>query len=253
MNNGVREVEVATLRVADLTRGELRSLASECSRGHPRIWIALHVGSLREAVAPSYSAAVNSADVRYADGVSIVALARLAGAKRIARYPTTDLGVDLLEIVAEVTGRPVRISLLGGPEGLAEKAAKRLETNGKSVCVSVHNGYSDAWHRTLQEIRTSHPDVLFVGLGVPFEHLFVTERRSELPPCLVVTCGGWFGFLAGHEVRAPVWMQKWGLEWVFRLLQQPKRLFRRYVVGSLFFAKQAAFIIAHRMRAARWP
>jgi N-acetylglucosaminyldiphosphoundecaprenol N-acetyl-beta-D-mannosaminyltransferase len=251
--HGIKEVDVATLRVADLSRSGLLSLVENAPSDRPYIWLALHISSLREAAAPSYSAAVNSADVRYADGASIVALARLAGAKDVARYPTTDLGSDLLDLLATSLHRTVRVALLGGPNGLADEAGKRLEQQGNVVCVGAHHGYSRAWEQTLHEISSTRPDVLFVGLGVPLEHLFVTERRAELPNCFVVTCGGWFGFLTGCESRAPRWMQRAGLEWCFRLAQQPSRLFGRYFLGFIVCAKHAALIAARRALALRTP
>ena len=83
----------------------------------------------------------------------------------------------------------------------------------------------------LERLRNARPDVVVVGLGAPREMLWVDEHLTELPPALVLTCGGWFGFLTEAEKRAPLWMQSAGLEWSYRVAQAPQRLAGRYARG----------------------
>lgn len=199
----------------------------------PLIALALHVGGLRLHNQPAFVRAFNSADVGYADGIGAVALARAGGARRIGRAPTTDLGWKVLHRWALASSEPVRVALIGGPPGLAARAAQALVGGvGVQVVLAV-DGYREDWDEQLELLRKARPHVLFVGMGMPREAHWVADHRDSLPPCLVMTCGGWFGFLAGEERRAPRIVQRAGLEWTWRLAQQPRRLVSRYA-GGLF-------------------
>jgi N-acetylglucosaminyldiphosphoundecaprenol N-acetyl-beta-D-mannosaminyltransferase len=191
---------------------------------------ALHIGGMNHRRNSAFAQALELADIVYADGVAIVALARFGGAKRIERSPTTDIGHSVITLAAKRAGRPLRVALVGGPQGLADAAGEELvRLHGITVVCTAH-GYRDNWEQTLAELRASSPDIVFVGLGMPGEAEWAAHSRDVLPPCIVMTCGGWFGFLAGKERRAPRFMRLIGLEWLARLLQNP-RLVTRYLTG----------------------
>jgi N-acetylglucosaminyldiphosphoundecaprenol N-acetyl-beta-D-mannosaminyltransferase len=223
---------VGPFRVAD---AGLQAIVEHCVRGlgTRTTALALHVGALNARSDRAFVAAVDAADVVYADGAAVVLLARAAGHRGVSRTATTDLGWELFAQASRALGRPARVVVIGGPSGLAEAAAIRLEATGHvDVRYSTH-GYHRAWDDVLAHARAAAPDVVVVGLGMPREALWVHQHAAALPECLVFTCGGWLGFVAGHERRAPVWAQQHGFEWLFRLAHQPRRLARRYASGFL--------------------
>jgi N-acetylglucosaminyldiphosphoundecaprenol N-acetyl-beta-D-mannosaminyltransferase len=238
----VPTVEVAGIKVADASVEQILAdvrravLAEDRS---PQIYFALHVGGLKLASVGAYVQAMNSARMTYADGMSVVLLAKLGGARQIERAGTTDIGVPIIEAAQQALGRPLRVALIGGPPGLAESAGEALrERTGCEVCLTAE-GYSADFGPVLAEIRDLAPDLLVVGMGMPTEAHWVVENLPEITASLVVTCGGWMGFLVGQERRAPVALQRAGLEWTYRLAQDPRRLVRRYLGGAFVWLRLA--------------
>jgi N-acetylglucosaminyldiphosphoundecaprenol N-acetyl-beta-D-mannosaminyltransferase len=247
----VPTVEVAGIRVADASVEQILAdvrravLAEDPS---PQVYYALHVGGLTLASADAYVQSMNSARLTYADGMSVVLLAKLAGGRSVERAGTTDIGVPIIENAQQALGRPLRVALIGGPPGLAEAAGATLsEATGCSVCLTA-DGYADDFGPVLAELRDLEPDLLVIGMGMPTEAHWVTKNLAEINASLVVTCGGWMGFLTGRERRAPSALQRVGLEWTYRLAQDPRRLARRYLGGALVWLRLA---VAVRTAAAR--
>lgn len=244
----MRTVRVGHLRVADTSRRDLaRLIARTRKRDGALLVAAAHVSALAQD--PVTVRAYEKMDVTYADGASVVALARLAGAKRIQRSPTTDLGVDLLHLLSRDLERLVTVAMIGGPMGLAQRAAAALPQDACRV-VAIRDGYNINVEELAASLNELSPDVVFLGLGSPYEQVFAGE---ELGPRLVIstvvmTCGGWFGFLAGDEKRAPSWMQRVGLEWGFRVVQSPARLLPRYLSGAVATIRIAVRTGCVRMR-----
>lgn len=244
-----RRVHVGPFLVDDLTQEEVVDRAVELAldpQGRPRTLYALHVGGLNARRDPVFVQEMNSADVVYADGGSVVALGRIAGAGELERSPTTDIGWDVLRRLAQQGGRPPRLALVGGSEGLAAHAGAVLAEHGCGEVVFATDGYVSDWSGTVRELAKTRPDVIIVGLGAPLEMLWTARWSHALPPSLVLTCGGWFGFLVGQEKRAPRALRLPGLEWVARVAQSPRRLGGRYARGLLTTA-----VIAGRTAVAR--
>lgn len=194
---------------------------------------ALHVGGIN-LMAGSHQAYVDglrNADLVYADGAAVVFLAKVAGARRIERAATTDIGLPVLAGTSAALGRPVRVALVGGPVGLAERAGAILAARVPVEVVFATDGFRRDEEAVAAELRSVSPDVIIVGMGAPAEVEWVERLKPLLPPATVLTCGGWFTFLVGDERRAPGALQRLNLEWSYRLLQAPKRLFRRYLSG----------------------
>lgn len=202
-----------------------------------RTVFALHVGGLNARAKGAFVEAMNRATYVYADGAAVVTLARIAGAKSIERSATTDIGVNLIKAEGRRLGRPARIAIVGGSDGLAERAGGALELEGAGDVVLTAHGYQHSYEAVLEDLRKLAPDVVIVGMGMPREAMWVQDHIAELPNALIMTCGGWLGFLAGDEQRAPSWMQRAGLEWSFRLFQSPRRLWSRYANGVLTSAQ----------------
>jgi N-acetylglucosaminyldiphosphoundecaprenol N-acetyl-beta-D-mannosaminyltransferase len=234
-------VAVGAFPVADASRAavveRIVELAHRASR--PVLVFALHVGGLNVRRDPSFVAAMQAADLVYADGGSVVWLARQAGAQHIERAPTTDIGWDVMAGLHQRLGRPVRLALVGGPPGLAERAGALFDASGDTHTVVTVDGYRSDWERALATVRDATPDLTVVGLGAPREMVWCQEWRDHLPPTAVLTCGGWFGHVVGDEKRAPRLLRRSGLEWIARTAQQPRRLGPRYAKGLVSTAAVA--------------
>ncbi|WP_157936936.1 WecB/TagA/CpsF family glycosyltransferase [Geodermatophilus chilensis] len=246
-------VRVGPFDVVDLSRAQLAEALVEAwaVATRPIRVFALHVGGLNRARDAAFVALLDDAEWCYADGASVVLVARAAGARHIQRAPTTDLAHAVLDLVAARAGGEVTFAMVGGPAGLADRAARRLEAEHPARCVFTSDGFRSDWAPVLEQLKNARPDVVFVGMGMPREAEWVSAHVDSLAPGLVMTCGGWFGFLAGEESRAPAVFQRHGIEWVWRLVQSP-RLLSRYARGALTTAHLfASALLASPRRRAR--
>jgi N-acetylglucosaminyldiphosphoundecaprenol N-acetyl-beta-D-mannosaminyltransferase len=141
-------------------------------------------------------------------------------------------------LCAALAGSGKRIYLLGGQPGIADKVAKWIETHtpGLTVC-GTRDGYFRPQDEAsvVAEIAASQPDLLLVALGVPRQEMFIAEHLGEFNCQVAIGVGGLFDFYSGLRQRAPVWMRKSGLEWLYRLSLEPKRLAKRYLLGNPLF------------------
>jgi N-acetylglucosaminyldiphosphoundecaprenol N-acetyl-beta-D-mannosaminyltransferase len=173
------------------------------------------------------------------DGVPLLWAARLLGEKPRGRVNGTDLFEALC---AEAAGRGLRVYLLGGREGAAPAAARRLQE--RHPALEICGTYAPPFGfendpveaaRILERINAARPDLLFVGLGAPKQEYWMHANRARLNVPVSLGIGVSFEFVGGVVRRAPVWMQKTGLEWLFRLVAEPQRLWKRYLVGNSEF------------------
>ncbi len=243
---GLQTVPVGPFSVANSDRLRLVQAAVRASAGK-RVIYALHVGGLNDRRNARFVDAMNKADLVYADGMAVVLLARSAGARGIERAATTDIGGSLLAAEGQRLGRTSRVAIIGGPDGLAASAGNALESHGLATVVYATHGFHSDYASVLENVAAANPDVVIVGMGMPREALWVEEHRGDLPDGLILTCGGWLGFLAGTEARAPAFMQKLGLEWLYRVYQSPTRLWARYALGLATTARLLPRQISYRM------
>ena len=193
--------------------------------------------------------AYDEASVRITDGFPLVVLGHRLGARRLERLT----GADLLPVASRVAGeRGWRIAVTGGGPGVADQAAAVLRDRYEADVVAVDfphiSSVDDAASvRVVEELAAIEPDLVFVCLGSPKQDVWVSRWRGKLPPAVYIGAGAAVDFVAGTKRRAPVLMQRLGLEWLFRLLQEPRRLAHRYLVRGPAFA-----VVALRsLRAAR--
>lgn len=175
-----------------------------------------------------------SADQIVADGQPMVWASRIRCRTPLPeRVATTDLFHDVARL-AELTGHS--FYLLGAtPEENRRAVANVRRLYPQLNIVGASDGYleGDDLATKLAEINDLAPDVLWLAMGVPHEQRFVAEHAHQLPNVgMIKTSGGLFNFLSGKNSRAPVWMQRAGLEWLYRTLLEPKRLFWRYFVTN---------------------
>ena len=164
------------------------------------------------------------ADLVTPDGTGIVWAGRLLGAPVRERVS----GIDLLEKLFS-RGRKLKLFLLGAAPGVAEQAAQKLcERYPHLQVVGTHHGYFrlDENKHILRLINQAQPDILLVGLGMPKQELWMYENRAKLNVSVLMGVGGCFDVWAGRLKRAPTRWQRLGLEWLYRVFQEPRRLAR---------------------------
>ncbi|WP_316858767.1 WecB/TagA/CpsF family glycosyltransferase [uncultured Cohaesibacter sp.] len=174
------------------------------------------------------------ADIIHADGGPLVQASRyLTKCPLPERVATTDLVHDTARMAA---AEKVTFYFLGATQDGIEKAVANMKQLYPDLdFVGYRNGYvaEDEEAGLIEEINKVAPDILWIGMGVPREQQFVVRNRERLTGVGVIkTSGGLFDFLSGKNKRAPDWMQKASLEWAFRICQEPKRLFWRYLTTN---------------------
>jgi N-acetylglucosaminyldiphosphoundecaprenol N-acetyl-beta-D-mannosaminyltransferase len=195
---------------------------------------------------------LNTADLAVADGMPLVWASRMRGEALPERVAGVDLVIESCRLAAE-TGESV--FLLGAAPGVADAAARKLEEAFPGLRVA--GAYSPPMGpitrkenaHILRMIANTRPGFLFVALGAPRQDLWIRENRAQLgvPVCMGVGCV--FDVLAGAVVRAPRWMQRTGLEWAYRLSQEPGRLWRRYLLNDIPMFGRLIFQSASAQRA----
>ncbi|QEC46653.1 WecB/TagA/CpsF family glycosyltransferase [Baekduia soli] len=193
---------------------------------------------------PALNRLVAQADLAVADGMPLVWASRLQGQPLPARVAGSTLVRTLSERAA---ARDRSVYLLGGNQGVAAEAAVRLRTDYPGLRIAGHRCPPFGFERDAREreaiagdLRRTNPDIVFVGLGFPKQDKLIVDLRSVLPGAWFVSCGISFSFVTGEIQRAPVLVQRLGLEWVSRMIQEPRRLGRRYLVDGLPFAARLA-------------
>ncbi len=179
----------------------------------------------------------NRADLVRVDGVGVVLGARLLGRRVPGRLTWADWGWLLAEYCAR---EGLSLYLLGGPEGAAEETARRLRAHAPGVAIlGARHGYFDKDgpenEAVIEEINRLRPDILVVALGMPLQERWLLTNAAKIEAKVFITAGAAFEYLAGLKKRCPKWMADTGLEWLYRLFQEPRRLFGRYVWGNSIF------------------
>jgi len=185
---------------------------------------------------------VRGADIVVADGMPIVWASRIAGDDLPARVTGSDL---LRSVSLAAAEHDLSVFLLGGEEGVAERAREELHRLHPAMRIAgthcpPHGFENDPLQLLLIEriLRATQPAIVFVGLGFPKQERLAARLRKQFPNTWFLGVGGSFAMLAGDVHRAPQAVQALGLEWVYRLAQEPGRLFKRYIVQDLPFAAQ---------------
>jgi N-acetylglucosaminyldiphosphoundecaprenol N-acetyl-beta-D-mannosaminyltransferase len=178
---------------------------------------------------------IEDAELVVADGQSVVWAARLLGTP----LPTRVAGIDLMHRTFELAERRgYSVYILGARQEVLEGAVARLaEAHPRLRIAGYRNGYFDESEdpEVAAAIRASGADVLFVAISSPRKEYFLGRHGPGLGVPYVMGVGGAIDVVAGFTRRAPAWIQRIGLEWAFRLAQEPRRLFKRYLVTNVHF------------------
>jgi N-acetylglucosaminyldiphosphoundecaprenol N-acetyl-beta-D-mannosaminyltransferase len=172
------------------------------------------------------------------DGMPLVWLSRLMGFRDVERVYGPDL---MLAVCERSTARGYRHFFYGGAPGVAEKLVVRLQSRFPGLQVAGIDS-PPFRHLTLQEdravvehINTARPDIVWVGIGTPKQERWMAMHVGQLSAPVLIGVGAAFDFHAGLKKQAPRWMQRSGLEWSFRLMTEPRRLGRRYLINIPWF------------------
>ncbi|HEU4660985.1 MAG TPA: WecB/TagA/CpsF family glycosyltransferase [Pseudolabrys sp.] len=176
--------------------------------------------------------ALRHSDMILPDGTPLVWLSKLRGEKQIERVCGPDLMLRLLAFSAK---RGWRHYFYGGSEGVAQKLAQQAAALCPGIIIAgtdcpPFRPLSDEEKRTaIERINDAAPDILWVGLGCPKQERWMFESLPKLDGVVAIGVGAAFDFHSGRVKRAPPWMRSNGLEWLYRFLSEPRRLWRRYV------------------------
>ena len=192
---------------------------------------------------PAFKQVLNAADLVVPDGMPLVWVARLRGHRLKRRVYGPEL---MLQFCEEAASKGYRHYFYGGAPGVAEKLASVLQTRFPGLRVA---GVCSPPFRPLTQeeddgivaaINRAAPDIVWVGLSTPKQERWMFEHRDRLRVPVLVGVGAAFDINANIKKQAPAWMREHGLEWLFRLLQEPRRLWKRYLIyGSQFVVLEA--------------
>jgi N-acetylglucosaminyldiphosphoundecaprenol N-acetyl-beta-D-mannosaminyltransferase len=188
---------------------------------------------------PRFAAALRSADLAVPDGISIVLAARLLN----RRVPQRVTGGDLMErLCIEAARHNLSVFFLGGLPGAAALTARKFERNHPGFRTAgtccpppgFENDPADC-ARILKQIAAARPDLLCVAFGAPKQEIWMHENCRTLPIGAAISVGAALDTQSGLRKRAPRWTHHIGLEWLYRLIREPRRMWRRYLLGNTFF------------------
>jgi exopolysaccharide biosynthesis WecB/TagA/CpsF family protein len=238
---GVERADAATrnilgVRIADMARADALNLLhrSIAERRHVKLaFCNAHTANIAW-TDPAFRTALQGFVV-LPDGVGVDIAARwLGGAPFAANLNGTDFTPELLRTAP----RPLRVALIGGRPGVAERAAATLhDLDNRHAFGPILSGFADgtatsAW---LNALDTHPADIILVAMGNPKQEFWIAERLTARHGSVAMGVGALFDFLAGEVTRAPEAIRKLRLEWAWRLALEPQRLFRRYVLGNPLF------------------
>lgn len=255
-------IELCNVKLHSVTEKQcVEFILDELNAGRGGVVVTPNLDHVRRCVRDRlFGSLVAEADVVVADGMPLVWASRLQKTPLPERVAGSNLISSLSKGAAE---HDRTVFLLGGAEGTAKGAADillkrypQLKVVG-TFCPQI--GF-ESKPRQMAEIvamlTSANPDIVFVGLGSPKQEHLIAKLRPHLPTAWWLGVGVSFSFLTGHVKRAPVWMQRRGIEWVHRLCQEPRRLFKRYIVFGIPFAAAMfarSFVIGIPARLGRTP
>jgi N-acetylglucosaminyldiphosphoundecaprenol N-acetyl-beta-D-mannosaminyltransferase len=174
-------------------------------------------------------------DIVYADGMPLVVLAKAFGYSFGREHRITAL--DFIDqLFAEAASRGWRVFYLGSTETIVQAAASRFRSNHQGLQLGVRGGFFNALSgsadndQVIADINAFAPDILIVGMGMPRQEEWLLDNHQALNATILFPIGALADYLAGAIPTPPRWLGRWGLEWLFRLVAEPKRLARRYLL-----------------------
>ncbi|WP_285769494.1 WecB/TagA/CpsF family glycosyltransferase [Peribacillus sp. SI8-4] len=178
---------------------------------------------------------INECRLINADGISIVLAAKILGYSNVERVTGVDIFVKLLEVCSE---KGYKVYFLGATEEVVQNVVKASKHKHPDLTVAGYrNGYfkDEESNEIAEAIKESSADVLFVAFPSPQKEFWIKRHLQQMDVSFVMGVGGSFDVLSGNVKRAPQWVQKIGMEWFVRFIQEPRRMFKRYFLGNFTF------------------
>ena len=184
----------------------------------------------------AYSSVLKQGDVVLPDGSGLSLACKIIGKPLLENVNGTDMFPFLCRLSA---AKKYSLYLLGAKPGVAEAVKKNLELKYSGIVIGgARDGYFDREKDSksvIEEVNRQAPDILFVAFGAPVQEKWISEHFDQLNAKVCIGVGGLFDFYSGRIPRAPKWMREFGLEWIFRLMQEPVRMWKRYIIGNPVF------------------
>lgn len=190
----------------------------------------------------AYCKVLNGFDRVYADGSGIKLACGIRGWALLDNVNGTDMFPQLCMALAE---QGVSLFLLGGQLGVAESCGLAMQARypGLKVAGAMHGYFpQDDSADVIRRINASGAGVLLVAFGAPNQEFWIAKHSHELEPSVRIGVGGLFDFYSGRISRAPLWMRRMGQEWIWRLMQEPRRMWRRYLLGNPLFVLRVLLV-----------
>ncbi len=232
-----KTVDFAGLTVDNLSLDEATEVVRHfIGEGRPRLVVTPNPEMIVAAQTDGDLATViNGADLRVADGISMVVVSRLLGHPLKERVSGIDLMQKLLEQGADYH---YKVFLLGGAPGVADEAAGKIKQRFPGlVIVGSHDGFFSPGDESalVEQVRSAGPDLLFVGLGAGRQEKWLNRHLHELGATVGMTIGGSLDVLSGRKKRAPRWTQALYIEWLYRLVTEPQRWQRQLALPKFLY------------------
>jgi N-acetylglucosaminyldiphosphoundecaprenol N-acetyl-beta-D-mannosaminyltransferase len=241
-----KNVWLAGLRLDAITLPELTSRLHHAIHQGQRVR-AMHVNAHAINLAQANSAfqhALNQAEIVFCDGHGVRLAAQLVGHSLPERMTPPDWILDFAQQTQAELSRNPRWYLLGAQDGIAQRAASAIQQVAPNIQFFTHPGFFDADSAdnlsVIQAINDKTPDVLLVGMGMPRQEVWLHDNWPRLKVPVAITVGALFNYLAHDVPRGPRWLTDHGFEWLCRLIIEPRRLWKRYVIGNVLFAWNVA-------------
>lgn len=179
----------------------------------------------------------NTADLVHCDGAGIILGVKIFGKHIPERITYADWGWLFTDYCAL---RKHTLYLLGGPQGLAEEAKNKLVAYNPNIEIKgVYHGYFKKQgpenEAVIEDINRAKPDIILVGMGMGLQEKWILNNHTRINAKVFMVCGAAFRYWSGWTSRCPPWMAKIGFEWLYRFLQEPRRMCKRYLWGNTIF------------------
>lgn len=180
-----------------------------------------------------YRDQVNEAEVVLNDGIGVELGAKFFDIELKDNLNGTDFTPEVLEMANTLEKS---LYILGGKPGIAKKAGENIQKRFPNIRIAgTSDGYFKDSEKMISEINRSKPDLLLVGMGVPLQEDWISKHIEQLDVTIAMAVGAFLDFTSGTVKRAPLAVRKFRLEWMYRLLLEPKRMFKRYLIGNITF------------------
>lgn len=249
----MKSAELLGVRVNALTMQELNQLIAQAIEAGRKTIIANH--NLHSVYLFHHDAEMRAfydrADYIHIDGMPLIFWARLLGMR---------LGLDnritfvdwIMPLLTEADKKKWRVFYLGGKDGVAERALQKIRGVFPNLEVQCHHGYFEQQgapnQDVLARIREFRPQLLMVGMGMPRQECWIDKNYENIAAGVLLNTGACFDYLAGAIPTPPRWLGKIGMEWIYRLLHEPRRLWKRYLWEPWFLLPMAFEDLVRRLK-----